>query len=239
MVNAPQSCSMAKSARKSRARSVRIDQMLSNSISQMTPGNEGLHKTQTPLSVPCRVITFFSITMASEGSIQQRLRPTPNINRTQGTNTQDDKKATNNEVSDESLILTIIQNASSTRPTIWKKLFVLGASFLSISAIFGHWTWSKHGTEIETIDPFDYASRTRNVLRTTPLIDGHNDMPYLLRQELKNKISDPRFSFSQGLLSHSDIAKMRKGMMGGQFWAVFMECPAEGTGIDDPTVSIL
>jgi membrane dipeptidase len=35
-------------------------------------------------------------------------------------------------------------------------------------------------------------------MKTTPLIDGHNDLPYLLRLELKNKIYDSKFDFKQG-----------------------------------------
>lgn len=46
------------------------------------------------------------------------------------------------------------------------------------------------------IDPLDFKGRTERVLATTPLIDGHNDLPYLLRLELKNKINDEsKFSF--------------------------------------------
>lgn len=75
------------------------------------------------------------------------------------------------------------------------------------------------------------------MLSTTPLIDGHNDLPYLIRQELKYKINGPRFDF-QALLSHTDINKMRAGQLGGQFWSVYMECTEEGVPqLEDPTVS--
>ncbi|KAK2752450.1 hypothetical protein FQN54_008112 [Arachnomyces sp. PD_36] len=89
------------------------------------------------------------------------------------------------------------------------------------------------------IDPTNYVERTKHVLSTTPLIDGHNDLPYLIRIELKNKIYDGKFTFGSGLLSHTDLRRIREGMMGGQFWSVFMECPEEEygaeVGIDDPT----
>ena len=49
------------------------------------------------------------------------------------------------------------------------------------------------------IDPLDFKARTERVLATTPLIDGHNDLPYLLRLELKNQIYDEhKFSFREG-----------------------------------------
>jgi hypothetical protein len=51
--------------------------------------------------------------------------------------------------------------------------------------------WMTYGYQYEkVIDPLDFKSRTERVLATTPLIDGHNDLPYLLRIELKNKIYD-------------------------------------------------
>ncbi|TPX16467.1 uncharacterized protein E0L32_003761 [Thyridium curvatum] len=82
----------------------------------------------------------------------------------------------------------------------------------------------------------DYAGRTRHVLSTTPLIDGHNDLPYVVRQELKNKIYSPRFDFAGALLSHTDLGKMRSGQMGGQFWSVYMECREEGVAqMEDAT----
>ncbi len=48
----------------------------------------------------------------------------------------------------------------------------------------------------DSIDPLDYAARTRRLLSQTPLIDGHNDLPYLIRLQLNNKIYNQRFSFS-------------------------------------------
>lgn len=58
--------------------------------------------------------------------------------------------------------------------------------------------WMTYGYQYETpIDPLDFKSRTDRVLATTPLIDGHNDLPYLLRIELKNKIYENGFKFHE------------------------------------------
>lgn len=49
------------------------------------------------------------------------------------------------------------------------------------------------------IDHQDLDARVDHVMRTTPLIDGHNDIPYLLRLELKNSIYNAeKFSFETG-----------------------------------------
>ncbi|KAL1966373.1 hypothetical protein VTN77DRAFT_4515 [Rasamsonia byssochlamydoides] len=77
------------------------------------------------------------------------------------------------------------------------------------------------------IDPTDYLSRARQILRSTPLIDGHNDFPFLLRQQLKNRIYEHDFE-AERLASHTDLRKMREeGLMGGQFWSVYVPCPEE------------
>jgi hypothetical protein len=67
-------------------------------------------------------------------------------------------------------------------------------SFVKVFAAVGTTAlalWAAHVYQYDKpIDPLDFKSRTERVLATTPLIDGHNDLPYLLRIELKNKIYD-------------------------------------------------
>lgn len=60
-----------------------------------------------------------------------------------------------------------------------------------------------------TIEPTDYSLRTEKILSTTPLIDGHNDLPYLLRLELQNKIYDnTTFTFRDGNLQHAPLIQV-------------------------------
>lgn len=87
------------------------------------------------------------------------------------------------------------------------------------------------------IDPLDYAARTKQVLKTTALIDGHNDLPWLLRVELQNRIRDEKFDPRQKLLGHTDIQRMKSGMMGGQFWSVYVHCDESQNHFEDPSVS--
>jgi hypothetical protein len=93
------------------------------------------------------------------------------------------------------------------------------------------------------INPTDYAARTKRALSQTPLIDGHNDLPYLIRVELQNKIYDG-FDLKHKLLGHTDIHRMRAGQVGGQFWSCYVQCPGvvnpelyKQENLDEPTVS--
>ncbi|KUI53332.1 hypothetical protein VP1G_00776 [Cytospora mali] len=98
----------------------------------------------------------------------------------------------------------------------------------------GSWYAYYQGTS-PNISLEDYAARTEMVLRTTPLIDGHNDLPFLLRLEFHNQIYDNKtFSFRDNLASHTDLARMKEGQVGGQFWSVFIECD-DDKGLNDPT----
>ncbi|KAF2811330.1 uncharacterized protein BDZ99DRAFT_385120 [Mytilinidion resinicola] len=85
------------------------------------------------------------------------------------------------------------------------------------------------------IDPTNYVERTRRVLKTTPLIDGHNDLPWQLRIELQNRIYDGRVDLTKRLLGHTDLVRMREGMVGGQFWSVYVDCDVNQKHFEDPS----
>nr|WP_232496250.1 dipeptidase [Novosphingobium kaempferiae] len=70
----------------------------------------------------------------------------------------------------------------------------------------------------------DFAARVAKVLRSTPLIDGHNDWPEALRENEGDKRWDldlTDLSATPGRYN-TDIARLRKGMVGGQFWSVWV-----------------
>ncbi|HEY0164799.1 MAG TPA: dipeptidase [Sphingomicrobium sp.] len=66
-------------------------------------------------------------------------------------------------------------------------------------------------------------ARIDRILKQTPLIDGHNDLPWELRENHESRI--------EGLESGgaerekpvmTDMARMRAGRVGGQFWSVYI-----------------
>ncbi|OIW30408.1 hypothetical protein CONLIGDRAFT_573456 [Coniochaeta ligniaria NRRL 30616] len=85
------------------------------------------------------------------------------------------------------------------------------------------------------IDPTNYAERTRRVLKSIPLIDGHNDLPWQIRIELHNRLQDGRVDFNKKLLGHTDLQRMRQGMVGGQFWSVYVDCDDQQKHFEDPS----
>jgi len=70
--------------------------------------------------------------------------------------------------------------------------------------------------------------RARSLLREHPLIDGHNDLPWAIRQD-HEAVGDPdRYDLARPTRGHTDLARLRAGGVGGQFWSVYV--PAETGG---------
>ena len=71
----------------------------------------------------------------------------------------------------------------------------------------------------ETADPFE--TRARDLLRDTPLIDGHNDLAYALRGRVGLRTSEVDLRQPVPGLD-TDIPRLRAGVVGGQFWSVWV-----------------
>ena len=80
--------------------------------------------------------------------------------------------------------------------------------------------------------PIDPATRARidRILKATPLIDGHNDIAEQLREHYGDKVdrlaSDTAARQPQPLMT--DMARLRAGRVGGQFWSVYIDGTVTG-----------
>lgn len=71
----------------------------------------------------------------------------------------------------------------------------------------------------------DSADRFRALAKKHPIIDAHNDFPYLVRVQLHYEVeNDDAFTFKQGLTCHTDLKKLHVGGVGVQFFSCFIEC---------------
>ena len=82
----------------------------------------------------------------------------------------------------------------------------------------------------------DYHQRVAAILAKTPLIDGHNDLPWEIRERFKSDFSavDLR-SDTRGLpvpageaALMTDIPRLRAGGVGAQFWSVWIPVGMQG-----------
>jgi membrane dipeptidase len=69
--------------------------------------------------------------------------------------------------------------------------------------------------------------RARALHKQVPLIDGHNDYPWAVRENVDRDVDRLDISTPQPTI-HTDVARLRAGGVGGQFWSVYV--PAELAG---------
>nr|ULE28422.1 NDM [Neocaridina denticulata sinensis] len=75
----------------------------------------------------------------------------------------------------------------------------------------------------------------KKILEEVPLIDGHNDVPYFIRNSVQNQLS--KFPFESDLTKlepfaslkncHTDLPLLKKGQVGGQFWSAYVPCGSQ------------
>ena len=70
------------------------------------------------------------------------------------------------------------------------------------------------------------------VLASTPLIDGHNDVPWQYRTRVDNHLERIDFRDTRALdpPMHTDLARLRASHLGGQFWSVYIPTDLAGPG---------
>lgn len=79
--------------------------------------------------------------------------------------------------------------------------------------------------------PVDLADATANAaLEAAPVFDGHNDVPNQLRDRRANQINsfdfedttDTGAGHPEGRVLHTDLARLKEGKVGAQFWSVYV-----------------
>jgi membrane dipeptidase len=71
--------------------------------------------------------------------------------------------------------------------------------------------------------------RVAGVLKKTPLIDGHNDLPMRYTMQVQGNLDQMPFTSDLSAIkkpTQTDHPRMLQGMMGGQFWSVYIPIAA-------------
>lgn len=75
------------------------------------------------------------------------------------------------------------------------------------------------------------AARVAKIVATSPVIDGHNDLPWALRTRANPDGSFIDIASGTDRLAdplHTDIARLRQGGVGAQFWSVWVPVSYQG-----------
>ncbi len=80
--------------------------------------------------------------------------------------------------------------------------------------------------------PSDDAAvrRARRLLERYPLIDGHNDLAWAIRNDPKAPGDVEAYDLRKRAPGDTDLARLREGRVGGQFWSVYVPGDAGAEG---------
>ncbi|MGX1671664.1 dipeptidase [Streptomyces sp. NPDC055400] len=70
--------------------------------------------------------------------------------------------------------------------------------------------------------------RARAVLADFPVVDGHNDLPWALREQVAYDLDARDIAVDQSAHLHTDLARLRAGGVGAQFWSVYVRSDMAG-----------
>ncbi len=84
--------------------------------------------------------------------------------------------------------------------------------------------------------PADPAARVARVLAATPLIDGHNDLPDAILNRFQGVVGALNLAADtaaipppqNGVALMTDLPRLRAGMVGAQFWSVYVPVDKQG-----------
>ncbi|HEU4629085.1 MAG TPA: membrane dipeptidase, partial [Gemmatimonadaceae bacterium] len=74
-----------------------------------------------------------------------------------------------------------------------------------------------------------YLARANRLLTQSPVVDGHNDLPWAVREDSAAPMDVRAYDLRTHTRGMTDLARLKAGHVGGQFWSVYI--PGER---DDP-----
>jgi membrane dipeptidase len=85
----------------------------------------------------------------------------------------------------------------------------------------------------------DLLAQAMDLLAEHPIVDGHNDLPWKLREQVRYDLDRRDIADDQRAHLHTDLARLRAGGVGAQFWSVYVpSTPSRVEGGDAVTATL-
>ena len=78
-------------------------------------------------------------------------------------------------------------------------------------------------------------THARKLLQSTILVDGHNDLPWAIRESKTAPGDVKAYDLRKPTPGTTDLARLKRGGVGAQFWSVYI--PGELAGADSRACS--
>lgn len=80
------------------------------------------------------------------------------------------------------------------------------------------------------LTPAQALAHAKALLSTTPLVDGHNDLPWEIRENKAAPRDVDAYDLRKPTPHQTDLARMTAGKLGGQFWSVYVPGEVKDSG---------
>lgn len=77
-------------------------------------------------------------------------------------------------------------------------------------------------TQAQAISDSEALAKARALLKSFPLIDGHNDLPWVIRADDEFPMDVEAYNLRKRTKGDTDIDRLRAGGVGAQFWSVYI-----------------
>jgi membrane dipeptidase len=67
-----------------------------------------------------------------------------------------------------------------------------------------------------------YMARAIRVLTAQPIVDGHNDLPWRIREDKSHPMDVEAYDLRKHMPGMTDLARLKAGHVGGQFWSIYI-----------------
>ncbi|OPF77145.1 membrane dipeptidase [Streptomyces antioxidans] len=74
----------------------------------------------------------------------------------------------------------------------------------------------------------EHLAQAHDLLATHPIVDGHNDFPWALREQVRYDLDQRDMAADLTAYTHTDLPRLRAGGVGAQFWSVFVRSDFQG-----------
>src|SRR5215471_629650 len=65
-------------------------------------------------------------------------------------------------------------------------------------------------------------ARAIRVLTVQPIVDGHNDLPWRIREDKAHPMDVEAYDLRKHTAGMTDLARLKAGHVGGQFWSIYI-----------------
>ena len=90
---------------------------------------------------------------------------------------------------------------------------------------------ANRGTAQTSAAPSDaMLAHARKLLKSTPLIDGHNDLPWAIREAKTSPRDVKAYDLRAQTTGQTDLARLNQGELGAQFWSIYIPGEIKDSG---------